>query len=379
MGHYRANHSAMKRTVVYLNQDCYSDTDLTVLKHLTKDFHVVWFYIHESIKTTNRISIEQAVVYAKKYDIDIHVKDPKMRYRNPKNLLFYYRIAKEINTIAPDVVFHCMRDPYWSLAVKYVLQCRNVVLGVHDAQTHSYKMTLSRILEKYSKGLSIKVHSHFVTFSTNQQKLFKHIYGIESYMVGMSCKDFGKSSLHVPSVTHGIKLLFFGSINEYKGLDVLISAMEQLRNQGVSNLSLTIAGKGSSWSSCKLLIKTQEMYNLQVRFIENNEIPDLMSSHHFLVLPYRDATQSGPLATAVAYELPVIAPNFGCFAETYSTESAMLYSQGNLIEALKSIAGITNDEYQNMKVACKKVKEANSEERIAENYIHCFNEIINLI
>lgn len=368
----------MKRTIVYLNQDCYTDTDLTVLKHLTKDFHVVWFYIHESIKTSNKITIEQAVEYAKKYDIDIHVKDPRMRYRNPKNLLFYFRIAKEINKIVPDVVFHCLRDPYWSLAVKFVLQCENVVLGIHDAQTHSYKMTLSRILEKYSKGLSIKVHRQFVTFSSNQQKLFKHIYGKESSMVGMSCKDFGKSCMHVPSITHGIKLLFFGTINEYKGLDLLISAMEQLRSQGVSNLVLTIAGRGSSWSACKLLIKTQKMYNLQVRFIDNNEIPDLMSSHHFLVLPYRDATQSGPLATAVAYELPVIAPNFGCFSETYTTESAMLYSQGNLVEALKRVAVITNEEYQNMKIACKKVKEANSEERIAENYIHCFNGLMNM-
>ena len=119
------------------------------------------------------------------------------------------------------------------------------------------------------------------------------------------------------------------------------------------------------------------MYNLQVRFIENNEIPDLMSTHHFLVLPYRDATQSGPLATAVAYELPVIAPNFGCFSETYTTESAMLYSQGNLVEALKRVAVITNEEYQYMKIACKKVKEANSEERIAENYIRCFNRLMN--
>lgn len=367
----------MKRTIVYLNQDCYTDTDLTVLKHLTKEFHVVWFYIHESIKSSSKISIEQAYDYAMQYNIDIRVKDPMMRYRNPKNFFFYANIAKEINMISPNIVFHCMRDPYWSLAVKFVLKCRNVVLGVHDAQTHSYKMTLSRFLEKYSKGISIKVHHNFVTYSINQQKLFKQIYGKDSYMVGMSCKDFGKSSLCAPSILSGVKLLFFGTINEYKGLDLLIRAMEQLRSQGVSNLSLTIAGNGSFWGHCKSLIKTQEMYDLQVRFIENNEIPDLMSSHHFLVLPYRDATQSGPLATAVAYELPVIAPNFGCFAETYSNDSALLYSQGNLVKALKTVTEFSNEDYQKMKLACKKVKCANSEEHIADNYILYFKELIN--
>lgn len=366
----------MKRTIVYLNPDYFTDTDLTVLKHLAKEYHVVWYYIHESIKSTRKITVTEASAYASANGIELRVVDPKVRNRSPKNLLFYCKIAREINEVNPDIVFHCLRDPYWNLAVKFVLKCRNVVLGVHDVQTHSYKMTASKFLEKYSKGLSIKVHKHFVTFSINQKKLFREVYGKDSCMVGMSCKDFGKSSLQVPSISNGVRLLFFGSINEYKGLDLLISVMENLRTKGVVNLSLTIAGRGISWATCEPLIKTKEMYNLQVRFIDNGEIPDLMSSHHFLVLPYRDATQSGPLATAVAYELPVIAPNFGCFAETYSDDSAILYSQGHLAEALMKASRLSVGDYETLKLACHKVKEGNSEESIAENYIQYFNKLM---
>lgn len=50
---------------------------------------------------------------------------------------------------------------------------QKVVLGVHDAQTHSYKLDVGYILGKYTKGLSIKVHKYFITFSQNQQALFK--------------------------------------------------------------------------------------------------------------------------------------------------------------------------------------------------------------
>ena len=164
-------------------------------------------------------------------------------------------------------------------------------------------------------------------------------------------------------------------INKYKGLDLLISALEQLKSEGICNISLTIAGKGIFWSTCEQLIKTPEMYNLQIRFIDNEEIPDLMSSHHFLVLPYRDATQSGPLATAVAYELPVIAPNFGCFKETYSNKSALLYEQGHIKEALTEVSNMTGDKYEDMRNACKMLKDAYSEEEIAKNYIKCFNGI----
>lgn len=367
--------NSTKKTIVYLNPDCFVDTDLTVLKHLAKVYRVVWYYIYEANKTVSQITVEQASAYASDNGIELHVVDPKVRNRSPKNLSFYINIAREINGIKPDVVFHCNRSPYWALAV-LALKCKHVVLGVHDVKLHSYKMTISRFLEKHTNGLSIKVHRYFATFSKNQQELFKRLYGRDSCLLGMSCKDFGKSSLQAPAISDGVKLLFFGSINEYKGLDLLILAMEALRSNGVSNLSLTIAGKGNSWAKCKSLIKTKEMYNLQVRFIENEEISDLMSSHHFLVLPYRDATQSGPLATAVAYELPVIAPDFGCFAETYSNESAVLYPQGYLEEALVKVARLSDKDYERLKLACKKVKELNSEEKITENYIQYFDRLL---
>ena len=80
---------------------------------------------------------------------------------------------------------------------------------------------------------------------------------------------------------------------------------------------------------------------------------NLMASHHFLVLPYRDATQSGPLATAVAYELPVIAPDFGCFTETYTKDSAILYTQGHLEDALREVSKMSGDTYASMKAACR--------------------------
>lgn len=367
----------MKKTLVYLNPDCFTDTDLTVLKHLTNDFRVVWFYIHES-KKVNKITIENAEKYAYKNGIELHIVDPKVRKRSIKNLWFYWNIANDINRIHPDIVFHCERNPYWAIAIKLRLKCRKVILGVHDAKSHSSSFSISMFLEKITKDLVLKVHKFFVTFSKGQKDLFKKEYGRDSYMVGMSYKFFGDSRLKRDNIGNGVKLLFFGSINKYKGLDLLISALEQLRSEGVCNISLTIAGKGDFEKTCEQLIKTPEMYNLQIRFVDNAEIPDLMSSHHFLVLPYRDATQSGPLATAVAYELPVIAPNFGCFMETYSNESAILYNPGHIKEALIEISNMSNNEYEAKRSVCKKLKEAYSEEAIAKNYIKCFYDILEL-
>lgn len=185
----------------------------------------------------------------------------------------------------------------------------------------------------------------------------------------MSYKDFGNSNINLEPISNGVKLLFFGRIDSYKGLDILIHNLEILYRENIQNIQLTIAGRGPFWDKCSPLIKTNKLYNLKIRFIDNKEIPDLMCQHHFLVLPYRDATQSGPVMIAVRYNMPIIAPNWGCFSEIYTSESALLYESNDLIGALKRCSIMTNDEYQKMKINCINNKENYSEEKIVSNYV----------
>ena len=157
---------------------------------------------------------------------------------------------------------------------------------------------------------------------------------------------------------------------------MLIDAIEELYADGIKNVSLTIAGKGNAWSDCQKRIKHNDLFNLKIRFVDNAEIPDLFSTHHFLVLPYRDATQSGPLLTSLFYGLPIIAPNFGCFSDTYNEESAILYKQGSLKEAIYIASNITVDDYRVKVENCRKIRDTFSEETIAKKYIGYFNGLI---
>lgn len=364
-----------KKTLAYISMEWYTDTDITVLKYLASEYNVVWYYIYES-KKLNKLSPDEVQDYATKYGIDLHMVEPHGRRRSLKYCAFFFHLAEEINHYNPDVVYHAIRDPYWSIAIKTKLKCKNVALGLHDVLPHSTSFTLSDFLDSKTRKVSLHIHHYFLTFSPNQHELLKTHFSKDSYMVGMSCKYQGDSTLKPGNIETGVKLLFFGGIEVYKGLDLLIVALENLRVKGVTNIILTIAGRGNFWAQCEELIKTKDMYDLQIRFVQNSEIPDLMCSHHFLALPYRNATQSGPLATAVAYELPILAPNYGCFAETYNKESAVLYEQGMLEEALLKISKMSGEEYSSFKKACQKIKDANSEENIAKNYIKAFNEII---
>ena len=362
--------------LVYYSPDCFTDTDITVIRHLASHFRVVWFYMYESLQAkVMRYKPEKAKEYAERYGITLEIVDPKMRRRNPKNILFYKRLAKRINNYNPDIVYACSIFPFWTFCYRHI-KCPNKVLGIHDVSLHSYKFSLAKQWIQHNKENWLKRFINIFTFSPNQHDLLKSRLGKDSTMVGMSYKDFGKSEATPPTIDNGVKILFFGTISLYKGLDLFILALEELRQVGVKNLYLTIAGKGESWEECKSLIHTQEMYNLQVRFIDNDEIPDMMSSHHFLALPYRNATQSGPLAAAIGYGLPVIAPDFGCFADTVNEEASVLYKKGELTTALRSISEMTQDDYAKMRRSMLLLREEYSEERIANNYIQAFKNIL---
>ena len=366
-----------KPTLVYFNPDCFTQVDDTVLCHLTKDFNVVWFYLYESLRSKDmRYSPKMAQEYADKYGITLEVVDPQSRLRSPRTILFYYRLAQKINRYKPDIVYGCITFPFWTYCYHFI-KCKNKVLGVHDVTTHSKKSTLSRLWGQFIKERWLKRFEHIFTFSPNQHSLLKEELGKESTMVGMSYKSFGRSEQAPTALDNGVHLLFFGSIIRYKGLDLLIEALEELRKDGVKNLSLTVAGKGEAWRECELLIKTPEMFNLHVRFIDNKEIPDLMCSHHFLVLPYRDATQSGPLVTALAYGTPVIAPSYGCFTDTFDEKSAILFKPGELKQALARISSMNEKEYTELRSNVEEVRRHYSEENIAKNYSTAFQQIMS--
>jgi glycosyltransferase involved in cell wall biosynthesis len=52
-----------------------------------------------------------------------------------------------------------------------------------------------------------------------------------------------------------------------------------------------------------------------IHHIDNNMLINIFSHAHYLVLPYRDGTQSGPLMIAYNHNLPVIASNIDSFKE----------------------------------------------------------------
>jgi glycosyltransferase involved in cell wall biosynthesis len=106
-------------------------------------------------------------------------------------------------------------------------------------------------------------------------------------------------------------VLFFGRVEAYKGVDVLLAAWESLQGD-LRDARLMIAGPAAAGVTLPPLPRGVERRD---RRIDDAEGIDLFRSACLLVLPYRDATQSALVAAAYTFGLPVIVTETGALPE----------------------------------------------------------------
>ena len=111
------------------------------------------------------------------------------------------------------------------------------------------------------------------------------------------------------------RLLFFGIVRPYKGLDVLLRALAQ----APAHVTLTVAGEfwGDSTEMDNLIAELGLAGRVTLRpgYVPADEIPALFGAADALVMPYREATASQNALLAFAHGVPVITTTAGALAE----------------------------------------------------------------
>lgn len=110
------------------------------------------------------------------------------------------------------------------------------------------------------------------------------------------------------------RLLFFGIVRPYKGLDVLLRALAE----GPGDVALTVAGEfWGGLDETRELIRSLDLTSrveLRPGYVPAADVPGLFAAADALVLPYRTATASQNVWMAHEQGLPVIATDVGGFA-----------------------------------------------------------------
>lgn len=111
----------------------------------------------------------------------------------------------------------------------------------------------------------------------------------------------------------GLRLLFFGRLRAYKGLDLLRDAFRRL-HAAHPDATLRVVGEGDA-EACAPGLSALPGVTVESRWVAEDAITALLAEADAVVLPYREASQSGIAPQALAMGIPVVATPVGGLAE----------------------------------------------------------------
>ena len=157
-------------------------------------------------------------------------------------------------------------------------------------------------------------------FNVSPEKVIVIPHGINNRIQrhGFSQKE-SREKLGIEPDAHTI--LFFGQIDEYKGIEKLIDAAYLLVKED-PEVMLIIAGKpkrqleyASKLKSQAANILPEKNVKFRLQFIPVDEVETYFAAADCIVLPYKRIYQSGVIFLAYRFGLPIIATDIGSFRD----------------------------------------------------------------
>ncbi|WP_347302203.1 glycosyltransferase family 4 protein [Croceibacterium sp. TMG7-5b_MA50] len=139
------------------------------------------------------------------------------------------------------------------------------------------------------------------------------------------------------------RVLMFGRMEAYKGLDVLLAAMRRLVADGVP-IALELAGSGPELDRLGDDFAALPQVTVRRGYITSADLVERIGAADCLVLPYHSATQSGVLAAAMANGRFAVASAVGGIPDTVQDGvNGLLVPPGDVDALAGALARLAGD------------------------------------
>ncbi len=209
----------------------------------------------------------------------------------------------------------CTMPAIWDVAVLAPIRTLNLpfLLVVHDPTPHPGDSYPFRHL---SMRREIAAADGLITLSDHvkQQLMTRHaIAGDMIWTMPHGAFEFGAKRYRQLDRDRPVRLLFLGRIIAYKGLDLLLDAYRMLQAQGL-NVALEVMGSGDIAPYAAQLAGLSGV-TMTNHWVDEDDIGAALARNDIMVLPYREASQSGVAASAATAGMPMVVTPVGGLIE----------------------------------------------------------------
>jgi glycosyltransferase involved in cell wall biosynthesis len=275
--------------------------------------------------------------------VDLHLLDWP-RHRSLANPWFLHQLTRLIRHEQPNLIHLLSNSTLWLNFAAPFWRPIPLVTTVHDVEVHPGDSD-TRTLPGWAPELMVRQSGHVVVHGEGLKRMVLDRYSkspdcvhVLSHPAIHRYAELARRQKMARRTTDGtLRVLLFGRIFAYKGLEYLIRAEAMLKD-ALPNLHITVAGRGDDPWVFKPLMGEADRYDIRNRFIEDEEVAQLFLDADIVVLPYTEASQSGVLNLAAAFGKPVIVTDVGELRATVEPNRlGMVVPPGNAEELAKAI------------------------------------------
>lgn len=281
------------------------------------------------------------------------------RIFHPYQPFNWNKAAKKIMKDKPSVLLYSYWHPFFAPGLVRLLKtCKKIdpslqrVCVAHNILPHEYfpfkELLTNRLLNntELTVLLSSQTETDFKKLSPKsaQSTLFHPIYELPN----------PSATEHELRKQYGFKetdkiILFMGLVRDYKGLDLLIEAMNKLHSEKHA-YKVIICGEFYTEKEPLLnLIDRQyrTYYTVIDEFVSEQKMADILSLSNLLVLPYKKGTQSGILANAIYCNLPTLISDLPGLSEHLThRQNGLIFRKGDAQDLREKLLSYFQEDLQ---------------------------------
>lgn len=244
-----------------------------------------------------------------RYPVSNSQRGKLMCYLNP---LWARQRYKEILSLQPDLC-HLLNSEGYPSSVLWSRWLRRetripLIASIHDPEPHpgsviaSVNYRLGRKTISYSNAIHI--------FSGNFTENFTRDGWDASsvYIIPLTTDVHRFTQYKQIGISREPIILFFGRLEAYKGIEVLVDCASHLPTQ----YRIVIAGPGTLPKALQQkILANPQRFELRNYFLHESEVANLFQRASVCVMPYIQATQSSVPLLSAAFEVPLVATRTG--------------------------------------------------------------------